>query len=122
MEAEERDRADREPRQLKGLYKYVRISKRTLDKLIIILCAALVLCIGYGYQNRGYLVSFDGMGGTATESQKLMYGDYVAADDPTREGYTFTGWYRDENLTIPWNPETDTVSEPMTLYAGWQEN
>lgn len=42
--------------------------------------------------------------------------------DPVREGYTFTGWYRDPDLTQPWDFDNDTVTENMTLYAGWTKN
>lgn len=41
--------------------------------------------------------------------------------DPTREGYTFTGWYTDTNLTnkaaFPM-----TFTKDGTLFAGWTEN
>lgn len=45
----------------------------------------------------------------------------VAAErpaDPTRDGYTFTGWYTDEGLTQAYDWSTP-VTEPITLYAGW---
>ena len=42
-------------------------------------------------------------------------------ETPQKEGYEFTGWYRDRALTEKWNFDTDTVSESMTLYAGWRE-
>ena len=45
----------------------------------------------------------------------------LAPEPPTREGYVFEGWYRDMNLTIPWNEEEDVITEPVTLYAGWRE-
>jgi uncharacterized repeat protein (TIGR02543 family) len=108
---------------LRGLYRNVNISVKTLNLVIIGLGAAIVLCLIIGLSNRGFLVTFDSLGGTAVESQKYLYGDLVEVEEtPTREGYTFTGWYRDTNLTLPWDLENDTVTEPMTLYAGWQEN
>ena len=38
--------------------------------------------------------------------------------DPVREGYTFAGWYTDENLTeaMDW---TLGIKKDMTLYAAW---
>jgi uncharacterized repeat protein (TIGR02543 family) len=108
---------------LRGLYRNVNISVKTLNLVIIGLGAAIVLCLIIGLSNRGFLVTFDSLGGTAVESQKYLYGDLVEVEEtPTREGYTFTGWYRDANLTLPWDLENDTVTEPMTLYAGWQGN
>ncbi|MBR0171978.1 MAG: InlB B-repeat-containing protein, partial [Lachnospiraceae bacterium] len=43
-------------------------------------------------------------------------------NEPTAEGYTFCGWFRDTAATVVWNFDTDTVSENITLYAGWTEN
>jgi uncharacterized repeat protein (TIGR02543 family) len=37
---------------------------------------------------------------------------------PTREGYTFTGWYADEALTQ--KVETVTMNKNITVYAGWR--
>lgn len=39
---------------------------------------------------------------------------------PTREGYTFTGWYLDEDCTQPYSGTT--IEEDTVLYAGWQIN
>ncbi|SOB90686.1 uncharacterized repeat protein (TIGR02543 family), partial [Ureibacillus xyleni] len=39
---------------------------------------------------------------------------------PTKEGYNFAGWYKEENLTTAWNFATDTVPENgITLHAKW---
>ena len=41
---------------------------------------------------------------------------------PTRDGYQFTGWYRDSACTKPWRFGQDVVTTDteMTLYAGWK--
>ena len=109
-------------RQLRGLYGKVNISLKTLDRIILVLCAALVLCLMFAMSNRGYQVSFDTLGGTPVESQTRMYGDLVEPPaPPTREGYVFDGWYTDMAATMPWDLEQDVVTEPMTLYAGWEQ-
>lgn len=41
---------------------------------------------------------------------------------PTKEGYTFTGWYKDYALSEQWNFDTDLVEESTVLVAGWQKN
>lgn len=119
----EEEKAGAQPeRQLRGLYRHVKVSVKTLNWVILVLCAALVLCLAIGISNRGYQVSFDTLGGTVVESQKRMYGELVEAPEPpTREGYLFDGWYRDIDTTQPWDLQQDTVSESMTLYAGWRE-
>lgn len=47
--------------------------------------------------------------------------EYIALPDPpTKEGYTFTGWYTDETCSNKYVGEM--VRDDMTLYAGWQIN
>jgi uncharacterized repeat protein (TIGR02543 family) len=40
-------------------------------------------------------------------------------DSPTRNGFNFAGWFRDFNITIPFDTENDVVTRNMTLYAKW---
>jgi len=106
----------------RGLYRHVKISVKTLDKLIAVFAVLLVVLIIYGVANNGYTVSFDSNGGTDVAAQELMYGDYVTEPEPpTREGYTFGGWYQDEGFHYPWDMQTNQVSQSMTLYARWIE-
>ena len=39
--------------------------------------------------------------------------------EPVKEGYVFTGWYKDAECTDDWDFETDLASEELTLYAGY---
>lgn len=52
--------------------------------------------------------------------------------DPTREGYTFVGWYKDEECTTPWDFENDRITlrfdekeylifEEIRLYASFEK-
>lgn len=110
------------PPPMRGLYRNVKISVKTLDKIIIGGIIVLVVLILYGVANNGYTVTFDSRGGTDVPSQELMYGDLVEEPDPpTREGYTFAGWYSDENCRYQWDMDTNEVSQSMTLYADWEE-
>ena len=43
-------------------------------------------------------------------------------DDPIKEGYTFAGWYKDDELANEWDFDTDVVTEDITLYAKWTIN
>jgi len=104
----------------RGLYRHVKISVKTLDKVIIGGILAIVLILLYGVSNNGYTITFDSNGGTDVPAQELMYGDLVAEPEPpTREGYTFGGWFKDENCFYPWDMEQSIVCEPATLYALW---
>ena len=106
----------------RGLYKHVKISVKTLDKIIIGSIVLMVVLILYGVSNSGYTVTFDSRGGSDVPAQtEVMYGDYVVEPEPpTREGYVFTGWYADENCQYIWDMEYSQVGQSMTLYAGWE--
>ena len=107
----------------RGLYKHVKISVKTLDKIIIGGIVLMVVLILYGVANNGYTVSFDSRGGTDVPSQTdVMYGDLVEEPEPpTREGYRFTGWYSDSACCEIWDVENRTIETDMTLYAGWEK-
>ena len=103
-----------------GLYKNVKISVKTLDKVIIGGIILMVVLVFFGIANNGYTITFDSNGGTDIPPQELMYGDYVTEPEPpTREGYTFGGWFMDENCNYPWDMAQSTVSESTTLHALW---
>lgn len=108
-------------RQLRGLYSKVNISVKSLNIIIIVLAAALIVCMAVGVSNAGFTVQFDSLGGTTVQSQKHLYAELIEAPEPpTREGYSFDGWYLDQNTTRQWDMEKDTVTESLTLYAGWR--
>lgn len=110
----------KDPPPMRGLYGKVKIPVKTLDKIIIGGIAAIILVMFLGLQHRGYTVSFNSMGGTPVDSQEHMYGELVEVpEDPTREGFTFNGWYLDKNCQYSWNFQEDKVSESIELYAGW---
>ena len=66
------------------------------------------------------VVTFDTQGGSEVAAYNTYRGGKVEEPDaPTRDGYTFAGWYSDETFKTAWNFGTDTVTENMTLYAKW---
>lgn len=69
-----------------------------------------------------YTVTFNSNGGSAVASQTVADGGKVTEPaDPTKDGYTFGGWYKEDTLTTEWDFSTDTVSAATTLYAKWTE-
>lgn len=68
-------------------------------------------------------VRFESNGGSTVEKQKIQKGSVATEpDDPTKSGYTFYGWYADENFTgEEFDFENTAVNETMTLYAKWVE-
>ena len=66
-------------------------------------------------------LTFDSQGGSQVAGQTLEVGSLAKAPaNPAREGYTFTGWYRDAVCTQLWDFAAMPVKANLTLYAGWQ--
>lgn len=106
-----------------GLYKNVKVSAKTVERVILVMFALLLVLLIAGISAGGYTVSFDARGGTDVPSQELEYGDLVSEPaPPSREGYVFDGWYVDEGGTQCWDFSADTVSDHMTLYARWMSS
>ena len=66
-------------------------------------------------------VTFNSDGGTPVEEAKVLRGQKVAkpTDDPTKSGYTFTGW-EDANGAGAYDFNTP-VTAPLTLTAKWEK-
>ena len=63
-------------------------------------------------------ITFDSDGGSSIESQGVKKGNNATKpNDPTKEGYTFLGWYYDNK---EWNFIDDVVTDNITLVAKWQ--
>ena len=66
------------------------------------------------------MVTFDTNGGSSVGLQAVKTGDKVTKPaDPTKSGYTFSGWYTDEACTTAYD-FSSPVTEDMTLYAKWE--
>jgi oligopeptide transport system substrate-binding protein len=64
-------------------------------------------------------VTFDSNGGTPVKAITVKIGEKISEpEDPTKEGYTFTGWYTDKECTKLFDFSTP-IKGNMTLYAGW---
>ena len=69
-------------------------------------------------------VRFETDGGTMTGPTEVLHKTntpIAKPDNPTKPGYTFTGWYTDLTYTQLWNFD-DWVTGEMMLYAGWKVN
>ncbi|MGE9982582.1 DUF4430 domain-containing protein [Slackia isoflavoniconvertens] len=72
--------------------------------------------------NAGMKVSFNTGEGSRVDFQTTAAnGSVTKPADPTREGYTFAGWYTDEACTKAYDFAT-AVTADMTLYAKWIKN
>ena len=107
---------------LKSIYGNKKLSLRVLDTVILLGIAALVVVGFLMMQDRALPWNSVRTAGSQVASQKLMYGDLVQRpEDPVKEGYTFEGWYWDDEYKLAWNFDTDTVTGDMYLVAKWAE-
>ncbi len=69
-----------------------------------------------------YAVKFDSNGGSFVASKTVKKNGVITMPvAPTKEGYTFDGWYTDQSLTNLYDFATEVTSN-FTLYAKWTEN
>lgn len=72
--------------------------------------------------NAGMKVSFNTGEGSKVDFQTTAAnGSVTKPADPTREGYTFAGWYTDAACTKAYDFATAVTSD-LTLYAKWTKN
>ena len=65
-----------------------------------------------------YTLHYESNGGAAYPSERYLAGTVVILDKtPLREGYAFTGWYSEAELTTQLN--TVRMDKNRTVYAGW---
>ena len=114
--------AEQETPKFRGLYRHVKISVRALDWIIGICIAVILVVFALEMWDPGFTITFDSRGGTDVPAQNQMYGELLdVPEPPTREGYLFTGWYKDHACFEQWNVEIETIETDITLYAGWEK-
>ena len=89
---------------------------------LIFLCLLIlgVLLIAGCSPKPPVMVTFDSQGGSAVDSQIVDHDEKVTEPTaPTKEGYTFGGWYKESECTNAWDFYGDTVTADVTLYAKW---
>ncbi len=105
--------------------------------LVSILCAAAMLGVSTTAltscrktddsdqkEEQKYTVTFESNGGSAVQSIADVANDSVINEPaaPTKEGFTFEGWYKDVGLTEKFEFSTDKITANTTLYAKWTAN
>lgn len=72
----------------------------------------------YAKVEKGYWLTFESNGGSYVAPAFYANGTTAEAPDkPTKSGYTFVGWYTDEDLMTP--ASFDSITASTTLYAKW---
>ena len=69
-----------------------------------------------------YTITFNSNDGTSVASQNVNAGEKLTEPStPTKEGFTFDGWYEDSTFSKKFDFNTP-ITDNMTLYAKWIEN
>lgn len=65
-------------------------------------------------------ITFNSQGGSSVTGTSALYGSLITAPaEPTRERYTFQGWYKEAGCVNQWNFSSDRIIGDTTLYAKW---
>ena len=68
-----------------------------------------------------YVVSYETNEWSEINDVNVINWDTVNLPTPSRDGYTFLGWYRDQEYTRPFTA-TEPITSDTVLYAKWQDN
>ncbi len=95
---------------------------RKLISLVLLMMVIVVGCKKDEPVIPEYIVTFDTQGGSNIDALKVVEGQKVTKpQDPTKENYIFSGWYKETTYTTVWDFEKETVMSNVTLYAKWIE-
>ena len=73
--------------------------------------------------NNGLLVHYNSQGGNTVYDTIAEFNTYITTPNaPSKTGYTFSGWYKEEACNNAWIFVTDLVTTNTTLYAKWTIN
>jgi len=103
-------------------YHFVRWSDGLTDAVRTETNVTADISVSAEFERSSYQVVFHSNGGSYVPPQMVLYGDHAAKPgDPTREGYAFAGWYRDDGtFSQAWDFAQDTVPVGgVELYAKW---
>lgn len=70
------------------------------------------------YDRQSYIVQFNTNGGSIIQAQYIDFERYASEVIPSRNGYAFNGWFKNEALTEKFNFATPII-QPITLHAAW---
>ena len=79
----------------------------------------LIFTLYARWEINSYTIYYHTNGGTQiSETTHLFESDITAPDDPIRDGFSFDGWFEDEELTNEFT-FTTMPSKDLNLYAKW---
>ena len=93
-----------------------------MKKTVLLLASAfLLVSCNNGGGDKSWTISFESNGGSEVASLTVLDGRKASKpEDPTRDGYSFLGWYQDQALATAFDWET-AITADWTLYASWDK-
>ncbi len=93
-----------------------------MKKTVLLLASSfLLVSCNNGGGDKSWTISFESNGGSEVASLTVVDGQKAAKPgDPTRDGYSFLGWYQDQALVTAFDWET-AITADWTLYASWDK-
>ena len=92
-------------------------------KLLSAILALCLICSALSGCGQAYTVRLnENYPGGKTGELSASSAKAIEEATPVRDGYIFEGWYKDANLTEPWNAATDKLKSDLTLYAAWDKD
>lgn len=99
----------------------IKVKVKTAKKTYSLSCKVTVKAKPDNPETQTYTVTFDSNGGSAITSQTVKKNDFAKQPaDPTRNGYTFDGWYTKTTGGEKFSFNT-AITENITLYAHWND-
>ena len=72
------------------------------------------------WEEKSSTIKFDSGEGSSVEEQRVLYWSNPAIpEEPTRDGYTFDGWYTTEDFDELFDFEKEMKGRTVTVYANW---
>lgn len=105
--------------------KYIKfnISEKVLSMIVSLSILTLIYFTAILVTDDDITVRFNTNGGSVVKPIQVSYQENIEVSQiPTREGYKFSGWYKDKSCNKKWDIKNDTVEETTILYAGWIKN
>ena len=97
------------------------ITAETVDGGHTAACRVTVKAANSGGTTTYYTLTFETNGGSKVEDIRRSSGSIITLNQTTeREGYVFTGWFIDKELSQ--NTESIVLTKNTTVYAGWQKD
>lgn len=100
---------------------YISSSLSTLYDFAKPVYSSFTLYAGWEIEESNtWLISFNSNGGSSIDSIEVNDGDLLTMpSSPTKDGFEFAGWYKNSNLTNPYDFSTP-VHSSFILYAKWE--